>query len=83
LRAITLRAFRLPAMPLLFIAPRGLITVLLLLSIPTELRLSFVSDGLTTQLVILSALLMMVATIGGGRAEVAHENMRTSHPPTP
>lgn len=83
LRAITLRAFRLPAMPLLFIAPRGLITVLLLLSIPTELRLPFVSDGLTTQLVILSALLMMVATIGGGRAEVAHENMRTSHPPTP
>lgn len=83
LRAMTLRVFRLPAMPLLFIAPRGLITVLLLLSIPTELRLGFVSDGLTTQIVILSSLLMMIATIGGARSAGAQESTRPSSIPHP
>lgn len=83
LRAITLRLFQLPAMPLLFLAPRGLITVLLLLSIPAELRLAFVSDGLTTQLVILSALLMMVATIGGAKRADSQESARPSNIPHP
>ncbi len=64
IRAIGLLAVGMRVAPLVFIAPRGLITVLLLLSIPPALRLPNFSNTLTSQVVLLSALAMMVATVG-------------------
>jgi hypothetical protein len=64
IRGIGLLAVGMRVAPLVFIAPRGLITVLLLLSIPPALRLPNFSNTLTSQVVLLSALAMMVATVG-------------------
>lgn len=64
IRALGLFAVGMRVHPLVFIAPRGLITVLLLLSIPTALRLPAFSNTLTSQVVLLSALAMMIATVG-------------------
>ena len=60
LRWLTLKLSGLPLSPLLFIAPRGLITILLFLSIDSAQRLSFVNTSLILQVILLSALLMMV-----------------------
>lgn len=58
-RAIQLRISRLPIFPLLFVAPRGLITILLFLSIESHQTISLVNESLIIQVVIISALLMM------------------------
>ena len=58
-RAIVLLLYKLPVMPLLFIAPRGLITILLFLSIPVAQSISLVNKSLIIQVVILTALIMM------------------------
>ena len=59
-RAIQLKLSKLPLQPLLFVAPRGLITVLLFLSIEPIHRISLVNNSLIIQVIILTALLMMV-----------------------
>lgn len=59
-RAIQLKLSNIPLAPLLFIAPRGLITILLFLSIPKEQNILFVNNSLIIQVVILTALVMMV-----------------------
>ncbi|TAJ53953.1 MAG: sodium:proton antiporter [Chitinophagaceae bacterium] len=60
LRAIQLRLSRLQLKPLLFIAPRGLITILLFLSISPSGSIPLVNRSLVIQVVILSALVMMM-----------------------
>lgn len=60
IRAIQLRASGLPLSPLLFIAPRGLITILLFVSIPTTMILPVVSRSLLVQVIVLTSLVMMV-----------------------
>lgn len=59
LRAIQLRLSGLPLKPLLFIAPRGLITILLFLSITPASSIPLVNRSLIIQVIILSALVMM------------------------
>lgn len=59
-RVIQLLLSRLPLMPLLFIAPRGLITILLFLSIPPEKQIPFVNKSLIVQVILISAIVMMV-----------------------
>jgi len=59
LRIIFLKLFKLPLQPLLFIAPRGLITILLFLTIPLVQRIGVASKSLTIQVIILTALIMM------------------------
>jgi Kef-type K+ transport system membrane component KefB len=59
-RIIQLKLSALPLQPLLFIAPRGLITILLFLSIEPANAISLVNNSLVIQVVILSALLMMI-----------------------
>lgn len=59
LRLIVLKSLRLPAIPLLFIAPRGLITILLFLSIPAAQMLPIVNKSLIIQVMIISAFVMM------------------------
>lgn len=58
-RAIQLKVSILPLRPLLFVAPRGLITILLFLSIEPTDTISLVNKSLIIQVIILSALLMM------------------------
>jgi cell volume regulation protein A len=60
LRAIQLRLSKLPLQPLLFIAPRGLITILLFLSIKPELAIGIINKTLITQVIILTSLMMMI-----------------------
>jgi len=50
---------KLPVVPLLFIAPRGLITILLFLSIPLGEGIALVNRSMLIQVIILSALAMM------------------------
>jgi hypothetical protein len=59
-RAVQLKLSKLPLNPLLFVAPRGLITILLFISIEPIHRISLVNNALIIQVIILSALLMMV-----------------------
>lgn len=62
-RAIQLKIFKVKLMPLLFIAPRGLITILLFLSIPPEGKIPIVNKALIIQVIVLSALVMMFGLI--------------------
>lgn len=59
IRALTLRILKMDIMPLLFVAPRGLITILLFLSIPETHALPFVTRSLVIQVILLTALVMM------------------------
>jgi Kef-type K+ transport system membrane component KefB len=63
LRWLFLTLFRQPLMPLWFIAPRGLITILLFLSIPAGDTVSLVNKSLLTQVIVLTALIMMIGMI--------------------
>lgn len=62
-RAIQLKVFKVKLMPLLFIAPRGLITILLFLSIPPEGKIPIVNKALIIQVIVLSSLMMMIGLI--------------------
>jgi len=62
-RAIQLKVFKVKFMPLLYIAPRGLITILLFLSIPEESKIPLVSKALIIQVIVLTALIMMFGLI--------------------
>jgi len=59
-RMILLRISKLPLTPLIFIAPRGLITILLFLAIPAAEVIPFVNTSLVIQVIVLTALVMMV-----------------------
>jgi Kef-type K+ transport system membrane component KefB len=58
-RAIQLKLSKIPLQPLLFVAPRGLITILLFLSISQSQQISLVTRSLIIQVIILTALIMM------------------------
>lgn len=59
IRYIVLKLFKIAVNPLVFIAPRGLITILLFLSIPVSDQILQVNKSLITQVIILSAIFMM------------------------
>lgn len=63
IRFILLKLFKLPIQPLQYIAPRGLITILLFLSIPVGQTTEFANKSLITQVIILSALVMMFGLV--------------------
>jgi cell volume regulation protein A len=60
IRFIQLKIAKTEITPLLFIAPRGLITIMLFLSIPISKEISFINNSLLIQVIIMSALLMML-----------------------
>jgi potassium/hydrogen antiporter len=60
LRGVQLAISRLPFMPLLFIAPRGLITILLFLSIAPADTIPLVNNSLIIQVIVLTAIVMMI-----------------------
>lgn len=63
IRFILLKVFKLPIQPLQFIAPRGLITILLFLSIPISQTSEFANKSLVIQVIVLTALIMMLGLI--------------------
>lgn len=69
LRSILLIVLRLPQKPLLFISPRGLITILLFLSIPTSKTSSLVNNSLIVQVIVLTALIMMIGLMFSSNKE--------------
>lgn len=68
-RALILKLSRLPVIPLLFLAPRGLITILLFFAIPSAQAISFINKSLVIQLIILLVLFMMIGLIATGKKE--------------
>ncbi len=62
-RAIQLWLFRLPLLPLLFISPRGLITILLFISIEPPYTISLINRSLITQVIVLTSLIMVIGLI--------------------
>lgn len=60
IRILILKLFRMAYDPLLYIAPRGLITILLFLSIPTEIKIPMIDNSLVVQVMLLTVLIMMV-----------------------
>lgn len=67
-------------LPVLFIAPRGLITILLFLNIPSSQAVSLVNKSLIIQVIILGALIMMIGLMINKpvRANVKQSNQDTS-----
>ncbi len=59
-RSIQLKLSKIPLNPLLFVAPRGLITILLFISIEQRHAISFVNRSLIIQVIILTTLLVML-----------------------
>lgn len=68
-RWIALKFSRLPSSPLLFVAPRGLITILLFLAILPEQSISIVNKSLIIQTIILSVLVMMLGLMTAKKNE--------------
>jgi cell volume regulation protein A len=59
IRFLFLVLFRVPMMPLVFIAPRGLITILLFLNIPANQHIAIADKSLIIQVIILTALILI------------------------
>lgn len=66
-RAIQLKLSNLPLKPLLFIAPRGLITILLFLSILPSNSIGLVNKSLIIQVIIITAFTMMLGLMTNKR----------------
>ncbi len=62
-RVLHLRMLKLPIANLWFIAPRGLITILLFLSIPAGESIPFINNSLIIQVIVITALVMMLGMI--------------------
>jgi len=60
LRALLLKVFKINLLPLMFISPRGLVTILLYLSVPAAMSISIVNDSLIIQVIILTSFAMML-----------------------
>ena len=63
LRIIQLWISKLPLIPLLFIAPRGLVTILLFLSIIPAQQIPLINKSLIIQVIVLTSLIMMIGLI--------------------
>lgn len=63
LRAIFLKIGKMEMQPLFYIAPRGLITVLLFLSITPEDRFPYLNESVVIQVILLTTFIMMVGLI--------------------
>lgn len=73
LRSIFLLILRINWMPIAFILPRGLITILLFLSIPEQYSIDIINDSLIIQIIILSAFIMMTGLMSNKTVDVKPE----------
>lgn len=60
IRSIQIKLSGLPFRPLLFVAPRGLITILLFLSIEPAQQIPYVNNSLIIQVILLTAIVMAI-----------------------
>lgn len=72
IRYIILKLFKMDMNPILYIAPRGLITILLFLSIPLNQVCTLANKSLIIQVIILSALFMMLGMMGNSSPKLAN-----------
>jgi potassium/hydrogen antiporter len=81
IRAIQFKISKIPLLPMLFIAPRGLINILLFLSIVPAQQIPLVNKSLILQVVLLSALVMMIGLMATGKKEaLLTEKSKTDEP---
>ncbi|MFN3977771.1 cation:proton antiporter [Sulfurihydrogenibium azorense] len=69
IRLVQLKLSFLPIKPLIFIAPRGLITILLFLSIPEVQKIPFLDNAVIIQVIVLTALIMMIGLMISSKEE--------------
>ena len=74
IRIVQLKLSNLPILPLLFIAPRGLITILLFLSISPIQRIDIVNKSLITQIICITALFLTVGLMYSKRSLKVNKN---------
>lgn len=60
IRFIVIKIFRLQVKPLVFVAPRGLITILLFLAIPDAIEIDVINKSVIIQVIVISAIVMMI-----------------------
>lgn len=81
IRAIILRGvFKVRLTPLLYVAPRGLITILLYLSLPEHLKIGSVGLGVLFVTVVGTSLIMAIGLAAGGRGEDVLRSEQDSGP---
>jgi cell volume regulation protein A len=73
-RFIILKLFKIQTNPMVFIAPRGLITILLFLSIPISQQIGQIDKSLIIQVIILSAVIMMIGLIKYKKPQIENIN---------
>lgn len=73
IRYLFFKIFRINVLPLALIAPRGLISILLFLSIPLSQQTALVNKSLVIQVIILSALIMMAGLMMSKAADEKKE----------
>lgn len=79
IRFILLKIFRISLTPLLYVAPRGLITILLFLSIPLEQSSIYINKSLILQIIIITTLIMTFGMIPSkGRKKKLSSNNRNN-----
>lgn len=77
IRAIILKISKLSIFPLLFVAPRGLITILLFLAIPASQAIPLVNKSLVIQIIILTVFFMMIGIMITGRQKKGEKKSET------
>jgi len=80
LRFIFLKIFKFKSNPLLFIAPRGLITILLFFSIPVGQTLPLANKSLIIQVIILTALVMMFGLMKYKKNDTEYKEHQVNDP---
>ncbi len=66
-RAIQLMWSKLPLRSLLFVAPRGLITILLFLGVLPENSIPFINKSVVVQVILLSIIIMMISLVSASK----------------
>ena len=79
IRALQFKISKIPMFPMLFIAPRGLINILLFLSIVPAQQIPLVNKSLILQVVLLSALVMMIGIMASGKKGEALTDVKTKN----
>ncbi len=73
IRIIQLKISGLPIFPLLFVAPRGLITILLFISIGADHLIPFVNQSVIIQVIILTTIIMSLGLIATPKSQKAEK----------
>jgi hypothetical protein len=69
IRAVQLLIYGIKLRPLLFVAPRGLITILLFFTLPAAAKIPLMNKSLVMQVIVLTALMMMIGLMITPKAE--------------